>query len=164
MTNAWEQAQPNTLWKITGSVSDNHSFHECTAIVLPHSETGGSVLFAMIPSLDYTVTPEQITAAVEYIAIPAARMSCDGACSYHDGPDEECSLHGRPVREVWGIVAEVGREREALKVTLADVSEALAPHAPGHDGDDPDRVHDDYMIRAQAADTAWALLNQKENV
>lgn len=160
MTEPWHQAQPQTIWKITGRVSDSHSFSQCAAIVLPHSVTAGEVLFAMLPPLEYVVTPDQITHAIEFATVPASQMHCDGACSYNDGPDEECSLHGRPVRDVWGIAAEAIRERDLRIDLLSKVSEVLQPHAPGHDGDDPDRVRDDYMTRAQAADTAWTLLQE----
>lgn len=162
MNNAWDNAQPNTLWKVTGRVSDDHSFQECVAVALPHSVTGGSVLFAMLPPLDYTVTPDQITAATEYIAIPAAHLPCDGGCSYNAGPDETCSRHGRRVREVWGIADAALRRESGMAMLLADLTDVLRPHDPGHDGADPARVRDDYMTRAQAADTAWALLNTKE--
>jgi hypothetical protein len=37
---------------------------------------------------------------------------CDGGCSEDDGPQEDCSLHGRPVAEVWAIVEEVIAQRD----------------------------------------------------
>lgn len=163
MTNVWDNATPNTLWRITGRVSDKHSFTDCAAIVLPHSVTGGGTVFAMLPPLDYVVTPSQITAAREYATVPAEHMHCDGDCSYNTGPAEDCSLHGRPVREVWGIVDRIAAERDQVKDVLARVWEVLAPHPVDHDGDDPCRVDGDYMLRAQAADEAWAILNNDIN-
>lgn len=44
---------------------------------------------------------------------------CDGGCSYNDGPAEECSAHGRPVAEVWGIVTEVQRQRDEARAEVA---------------------------------------------
>lgn len=36
--------------------------------------------------------------------LEGAQPTCDGGCSYNSGPEETCSLHGRPVAEVWEIV------------------------------------------------------------
>lgn len=160
MTAPWHDAQPKTIWKITGRLSENHSFSQCAAIALPHSVTGGEVLFAMLPPLDYVVTPDQITDATEFATVPASQMRCDGSCSYNDGPDEECSLHGRPVRDVWRIATGAIRERDQRIDLLSRIAEVLRPHASGHDGDDSQLVRDDYMTRAQAADSAWALLQE----
>ena len=51
--------------------------------------------------------------------------SCDGGCNYQDGPDEMCSLHGRPVAEVWQIVRDVAAERDAKNAALAQQVEKV---------------------------------------
>lgn len=48
------------------------------------------------------------------------RFSCDGGCSYGDGPQEECSLHGRKPRDLWEIVGGLARERDEARATAED--------------------------------------------
>ena len=69
--------------------------------------------------------------------------SCDGRCNYQDGPDEMCSLHGRPVAEVWQIVRDVAAERDAKNDALAQqVEKVRALHQPWDDGPQPYCTHD----------------------
>ena len=56
-----------------------------------------------------------------------AELECDGGCSYGDGPQEECSAHGRTPKDLWGIIGEIAAERDAALSTIAKV-EAL--HRP----------------------------------
>lgn len=63
-----------------------------------------------------TVVPELVT---EVERLQARVGSCDGGCNYETGPEETCSLHGRPVAEVWQIVNDVAAERDARITTLA---------------------------------------------
>lgn len=48
-----------------------------------------------------------------------AMPDCDAGCRPDDGPVEDCSLHGRPVREVWGIVQQVQSQRDGLAELVA---------------------------------------------
>ena len=34
-------------------------------------------------------------------------LPCDGGCNVNDGPMEECSLHGRTPRDLWGIIEDL---------------------------------------------------------
>lgn len=71
----WLNAEPGTIWSITGAVGEHHTFRDCLAIVLPASVTGGSTLFAMLPPLDYVVPPGQIAHAIEYRLVPETHDS-----------------------------------------------------------------------------------------
>ena len=53
-----------------------------------------------------------------------AELECDGGCSHWDGPQEECSAHGRTPKDLWGIIGEIAAERDAALSTIAKV-EAL---------------------------------------
>ena len=69
--------------------------------------------------------------------------SCDGGCNYETGPEETCSLHGRPVAEVWQIVNDVAAERDARINALAQqVEKVRALHQPWDDGPQPYCTHD----------------------
>ena len=69
--------------------------------------------------------------------------SCDGGCNYNSGPEETCSLHGRPVAEVWQIVNDVAAERGARINALAQqVEKVRALHQPWDDGPQPYCTHD----------------------
>ena len=69
--------------------------------------------------------------------------SCDGGCNYNSGPEETCSLHGRPVAEVWQIVNDVAAERDARINALAQqVEKVRALHQPWDDGPQPYCTHD----------------------
>lgn len=58
---------------------------------------------------------------IEYAeGLEASREPCDGGCNYNDGPDEECSAHGRRLRELWGFLEELTKERNALKAVIAE--------------------------------------------
>lgn len=46
------------------------------------------------------------------------RFSCDGGCSYGDGPQEECSLHGRNPRELWEAIGGLARERDEARAEV----------------------------------------------
>lgn len=62
---------------------------------------------------------------------------CDGLCNYDSGPEEDCSQHGRPVREVWEIVATVAAQRDEAKTREAALRagiEGLAATKPGATG------------------------------
>lgn len=43
------------------------------------------------------------------------KLPCDGGCDYNTGPEETCSRHGRPVREVWDIAQTFATERDAIR-------------------------------------------------
>lgn len=47
--------------------------------------------------------------------LEANEPPCDGGCNYLEGPEEACSLHGRPTAEVWEIVNKVGAENQRLR-------------------------------------------------
>lgn len=47
--------------------------------------------------------------------------TCDGGCDYNSGPEEDCSLHGRPVAEVWGIVYKLSAELKELRAEAVPV-------------------------------------------
>lgn len=59
---------------------------------------------------------------------------CDGGCNYNSGPEETCSLHGRPVAEVWGFVQEIAAQRDEAERKIAAALEYLTAiredHAP----------------------------------
>ena len=64
--------------------------------------------------------------------------SCDGGCNYNSGPEETCSLHGRPVAEVWQIVNDVAAERDArINALDGQVEKVRALHRS--DGHEPDK-------------------------
>ena len=50
---------------------------------------------------------------------------CDGGCNQVDGPDEECSLHGRPVSEVWDALAQRTKDLEAEQAQVAEATALL---------------------------------------
>ena len=51
-------------------------------------------------------------------------LPCDGGCSVETGgPAEDCSRHGRPVREVWEALATV-QARERATLARAEAAEA----------------------------------------
>ena len=63
--------------------------------------------------------------------------SCDGGCNYNSGPEETCSLHGRPVAEVWQIASDVAAERDArINALVQQVEKVRALHRS--DGHEPD--------------------------
>jgi hypothetical protein len=37
-------------------------------------------------------------------------LPCDGWCNVNDGPQEECSRHGRTPGDLWGIIADLNRQ------------------------------------------------------
>lgn len=45
---------------------------------------------------------------------------CDGGCNYNSGPEEECSAHGRPPRELWGLIGQLSQERDRYKVAIRE--------------------------------------------
>ena len=61
---------------------------------------------------------------------------CDGGCSPFDGPAEECSLHGRPVSEVWEALSQRTGELEAERARTAKAIDLLREFAD----DDPCRL------------------------
>lgn len=50
-----------------------------------------------------------------------AELECDGGCSYGDGPQEECSAHGRTPRDLWGIIGQLVVERDAATAAIERV-------------------------------------------
>jgi hypothetical protein len=46
---------------------------------------------------------------------------CDGGCNENTGPEESCSLHGRPVAEVWAMVDKVIDQRDMLAAQVEAV-------------------------------------------
>jgi len=54
---------------------------------------------------------------------------CDRGCNYNDGPQEECSLHGRNPRDLWEVIGGLARERDEARAEverLGDVEKMLA--------------------------------------
>lgn len=40
---------------------------------------------------------------------------CDGGCSPEGGPEETCSLHGRPPAELWDMIRRMNEQRSAVR-------------------------------------------------
>lgn len=78
MTTVWRNAEPASIWRITGSYRSSGTFHDCLAIVLDPAIHGtDEIVFAMLPPLgwgggmdDKVITPEQITWAVLVVEDP----------------------------------------------------------------------------------------------
>lgn len=89
---------------------------------------------------------------------------CDGGCNYNSGPEETCTLHGRPVREVWEALESRSKEwheaterAKSAEAVIAEVTEAWwSGTEPGDDG-----VHYSDDIE-HAMDVIWAALARHE--
>lgn len=66
------------------------------------------------------------------------QFPCDGGCNPNDGPNEECSRHGRTPKELWGFIAEdiVGRDAatERAETAEARIAQAAELHTKERDG------------------------------
>ena len=60
-----------------------------------------------------------------------SKFPCDGGCNWADGASEECSAHGRPPAQIWGIVADVTTQRDAALARIARVEAVLASSDDG---------------------------------
>jgi hypothetical protein len=65
-----------------------------------------------------------------YDSLIANQPPCDGGCNINDGPQEDCSAHGRPVRDVWNMLAEQERKISAV---VDSAQEGLADSDDDHD-------------------------------
>lgn len=68
--------------------------------------------------------PATVLALLDRLERAEARLTCDGACNYNDGPDEECSAHGRSPRELWEFIAHdiVGRDKAVERAERAEAA------------------------------------------
>jgi hypothetical protein len=78
-----------------------------------------------------------------YDNLKLSQPPCDGGCNINDGPQEDCSAHGRPVSYVWGLVDEKQRQINAVERVLDE--ECIA-----------DNVHGDLWIDAETLRAAIA--------
>lgn len=70
--------------------------------------------------------PPTVLALIAKLREAEAKMPpCDGGCSYGIGPEETCSAHGRPPAEIWGIVASVAAERDAVQGQLGEAEAVI---------------------------------------
>jgi len=60
---------------------------------------------ALLAALD-SAEARAVTAEAERDRLRANEPPCDGGCDWHNGPEETCSAHGRPVAEVWRMQQE----------------------------------------------------------
>ena len=67
------------------------------------------------------------------------KYPCDGGCSYGDGPQEECTRHGRDQQDLWRIIGENVEGRLKAQAALERVREARSnhPECDRHDESDP---------------------------
>ena len=84
-----------------------------------------------------------------------AELGCDGGCSYGDGPQEECSAHGRTPRDLWGIIGQLVVERDAALSTIAKVREAVSGHPECDRYEDGDTITCGW--KNAYASVVWAL-------
>ena len=63
---------------------------------------------------------EAVTAPTE----SAEAATCDGGCNNNDGPQEDCSLHGRPVAQVWEMVSRLSEELRRAKESAVPTESA----------------------------------------
>jgi len=83
--------------------------------------------------IDRETFADGVDALADALAVQAARITeleaeqppCDGGCSYGDGPEETCSLHGRKVSEVWEIASSVGAERDGYAAVIEEIRAAI---------------------------------------
>ncbi|WP_288870829.1 hypothetical protein [uncultured Microbacterium sp.] len=116
---------------------------------------------------------EQFTAYVRTLAVTAAKVVEEA----HTPIDDEREAQGWREAALYADDAESQDDfitgwRTADRLRRTEVPEPSAEGRisraitvlswrPDHDGDDPARVQDDYMRRAQAADAALAILTDK---
>jgi len=69
----WMMAQEWSIWQVTGTYvgEDRGTFVRCLVVALPHSVTGGSVLFKMIGPLEDVITPDEIAHGIEFKLVRA---------------------------------------------------------------------------------------------
>ena len=54
VTTVWRNAEPASIWRITGSYRSSGTFHDCLAIVLDPAIHGtDEIVFAMLPPLGW---------------------------------------------------------------------------------------------------------------
>ena len=110
----WEEG--DDWWSITGApqrVGAGGPWAVCPEVATSDARDPADATFIAAARTD---VPE-LVAEVERLQ---ARVGpCDGGCNYETGPEETCSLHGRPVAEVWQIVNDVAAERDARINALA---------------------------------------------
>ena len=74
--------------------------------------------------------PEDVAALQARIRqLEAERAKCDGGCDYNSGPEETCSLHGRPVAEVWEALDIRTKRVQELEDQVADLTAAALESA-----------------------------------
>lgn len=66
---------------------------------------------------------EATTALIAEVERLQRRYPCDGGCNWADGPQEECSLHGRTPAEMWEALDKGANQRDALQARLDAVRE-----------------------------------------
>lgn len=151
---------------------------------------GASLTAATTAHADLLATAEAFhaeRARADALAEEVERLlPCDAGCTEY--PEEECSRHGRPVAEVWGMLVEAVNANTAARASLAALTADLRAlcdddtvpgtpeewerrvraildrHAP--DGADvpmsPDMGHDLRERIAQAVDQAWAEAKDRD--
>lgn len=82
-----------------------------------------------------------------------AELECDGGCSYGDGPQEECSAHGRTPKDLWGIIGGLIAERDAALARIAELEAEIKTRT---------ERFDEVLAGREASPEEWRLIGRLE--